>query len=71
MVRRDSLNSYAPAGTPLLPVPPRDPFDVSLTDTDLRDEVETLATLMEAANASDGALDQATIDGALFGPRLN
>ena len=55
----------------MLLVPPRDPFDVSLTDTDLRDEVETLATLMEAANASDGALDQATIDGALFGPRLN
>ena len=45
----------------------RDPrIDPSLIDAALGEEVELLLRLVEAANASEGPLDAATIDAVLF-----
>lgn len=67
MVLRGSLNGDGPAEAGLRPVPARDPLDVSLNDPVLRAEVELLIRLMETANVSEGPLDRAAIDRALFG----
>ena len=39
-----------------------DPLDVELDDRDLRDEVDLTASLIVAANQSDGPLTQEEID---------
>lgn len=47
---------------------PREPrVDPVLVDAELREEVDLLMRLIEAANASDCRLDPAALDAALFG----